>query len=308
MVIIVKILIISSLASIVLILIVLLCLFNYKKVSWSLGYKVLMGGSSLVFNGGFDGISDSDSDCQAESSKGKGLLNSNLINIRGIEMEIHNFRRSATDMGSPIEKYNISGSNSSGSFTEVKYEGKGKGKAVSVPINKDFSSSSRSQDFKNVMGVGSSSRSQDFKNVMGVGNSGPWDSKPSPAREIPNRSLRPGDRDTWYTNKSTSENSPAREIPNRSISSGDNGSLYRSDLPINKRVRFRSYISVFEIERVEVEVEAKIEKPKKLNISSKSSYSEASPDVLSHGQPQINNPASNRDMPSLLKDFFKKEK
>ena len=61
------------------------------------------------------------------------------------------------------------------------------------------------------------------------------------------------------------------------------------------------------------EIERRVEQNLETNnknffISSKSSNSEASPNLISHGHGQLNNPASNRDMKSLLKDLFKKFK
>jgi hypothetical protein len=46
----------------------------------------------------------------------------------------------------------------------------------------------------------------------------------------------------------------------------------------------------------------------KFELPSKSTNSEASPNLISHGHGQINNPSSNRDIHSLLKDLFKKFK
>lgn len=97
-----------------------------------------------------------------------------------------------------------------------------------------------------------------------------------------------------------------------------------------KKVKFNEITQVVEIDRVEPEPDLKINN-KKYYISPKSSNSEASPNLISHGhgqinnpastsnseaspninsQAQINNPASNRDnfAYTYIKDLFKKFK
>lgn len=128
------------------------------------------------------------------------------------------------------------------------------------------------------IGLSSSSRFMDFKSVIGLGNPCPWAITPPP-RGTPNLPLP------------CSEGEDVVQVtPNISLpsSEGENGLQGR------------------EIER---RVEQNLEtNNKNFFISSKSSNSEASPNLISHGHGQLNNPASNRDMKSLLKDLFKKFK
>jgi len=98
---------------------------------------------------------------------------------------------------------------------------------------------------------------------MGLGNPCPWNVSPPPLRETP------------YIPFCSSE-----------------------DQTNNKKVRFNKNVQVIEIERVEPYLE-KINN--KFYIPSKSSNSEASPDLISHGQGQINPPSSNGDKQSIFK-------
>lgn len=118
-------------------------------------------------------------------------------------------------------------------------------------------------------GITSSSRFTDFKYVMGLGNPCPWVNSPTPPHESP-------------------------KLPLCSVESEPDPS-YKSDHTI-KKVRLN-------------EIEQKLEtNNQKFFMSSKSSNSEPTPDLISKGVGEINNPnpASDKDMQSRIKDLFKK--
>lgn len=135
-------------------------------------------------------------------------------------------------------------------------------------------------------GISSSSRFMDFKYLMGLNNPCPWAITPPPPSESPNLPL------------SSAEAEPEP--------------FNTTDPTITShRVRFSDKVQVLKIENESVEPNLKTIN-KIWNIPSKSSNPEASPDLISHAQGQINNPASNtntnRDLQSHLKGLFKKFK
>ena len=125
-------------------------------------------------------------------------------------------------------------------------------------------------------GIRNSAAFKDFKYLTGLGNPCPWAITP-PIREIPSIPLCSSEGETDHSNT--------------------------SDHTIKKKVRFKDCVQVVEIERVEQNLE-KINN--KFYIASKYSNSEASPNLISHGHGQLNNPASNRDLQSIFKGLFKK--
>lgn len=126
-------------------------------------------------------------------------------------------------------------------------------------------------------GMRTSSRFNDFIYLTGLGNPCPWKMTPPVTHETTNIPLC----------SSEAEPEPS----------------YTSDLIIKKKVRFNDDVQVIEIERVEPNLE---KFNNKFYIPSKSSNSEASPDLNSQAQGKINNPASNKDMQSIFKGLFKK--
>jgi hypothetical protein len=121
-------------------------------------------------------------------------------------------------------------------------------------------------------GMNSSSRFMDFKYVMGLGNPCPWEKTPTPPRESSKLPL------------CTAESEPEPS--------------YKGDHTI-KKVRLNEIVDV----KPNLETNNQ-----KIFISSKSSNSEPSPDLISQGVGEINNPnpASDKDTQSRIKDLFKK--
>jgi hypothetical protein len=117
-----------------------------------------------------------------------------------------------------------------------------------------------------------SSKFNDFKYIMGLANPNPWDNNPFPTRETTNIPVGIGEGE--FSNRTS----------HKQVINNDN--VHAQILSIGGE---------------------NLEK-NKIYITSKSSESEASPNQISHGKGQINNPASNSDMISLLKDLLKKFK
>jgi hypothetical protein len=93
---------------------------------------------------------------------------------------------------------------------------------------------------------------------------------------------------------------PTREITNIPVGHGEAEFSNRTS---HRQVRLNENVH----EQILAIGGEKLEK-NKIYITSKSSESEASPDLNSQGQGKINNPASNSDMISLLKNILKKFK
>jgi hypothetical protein len=157
---------------------------------------------------------------------------------------------------------------SKGTMTEVNPEGK----AVPIPIQ---------------TGIGTSSRFMGFKYLMGIANPCPWGKTPTPPLDLPSLPLSLEEAEPEHSNTSEANHTIKKVRFN------------------DKKVRFNDIVEVVEIERVEQNLETN---NKKFYISSKSSNSEASPNLISHGQGQINNPASDSDVLKHLKDLNNKFK
>ena len=271
-----------------------------------------MGASCVIVRGGFEGLGDPDLDSQHETQKYASNLNRSLSIT---EVERDSFSMSATQM-----EYHRQRENSKGTLPPVNHEGK----AVPIPIQ---------------IGLSSSSRLMDFKSVIGLGNPCPWAITPPP-RGTPNLPLPPLH---LSIGQMSSEGEDVVQVtPNISLpplhlsigqmsSEGDDGLqvTFNISLPSSEgedvvhgtpnislpplHLSIGQMSSEGENGQQGREIERRVEQNLETNnknffISSKSSNSEASPNLISHGHGQLNNPASNRDMKSLLKDLFKKFK
>jgi hypothetical protein len=117
-----------------------------------------------------------------------------------------------------------------------------------------------------------SSKFNNFKYIMGLAHTNPWDNNPFSTREITNIPVGRGEGD--FSNRTS-----------------------------HRQVRLNENVH----EQILAIGGENLEK-NKIYIISKSSESEAAPDLNTQGQGKINNPASNRDMISLLKNILKKFK
>ncbi len=117
-----------------------------------------------------------------------------------------------------------------------------------------------------------SSKFNDFKYIMGLPQPNPWDNNPFSTREITNIPVGRGEGD--FSNRTS-----------------------------HRQVRLNENVH----EQILAIGGENLEK-NKIYIKSKSSESEAAPDLNSQGQGKINNPASNSDMITPLKNILKKFK
>jgi len=149
---------------------------------------------------------------------------------------------------------------------------KSKGKGKLTDVNPPLEGQAQPTAIPIPKGFMNSSKFNDFKYIMGLANPNPWDNNPFPARDTTNIQVGRGEGD--FSNKTSHRQERLNENVHEQILKIGGENIERN----------------------------------KIYITSKSSESEASPNLNSHGQGKINNPASNRDMISLLKNILKKFK
>lgn len=156
-------------------MIVLFCLFNYKKLSGYLPQKTVLGVTCVIVRGGFEGLGDPSFEAQPETPNATHMLNRSLTNT---EVERDSLALSASQM-----EYQRQKSNSKGKLPAVNQEGP----AEPIPIQ-----------------TGTSSRLLDFNYVMGLGNPCPWAISHSPPSVTPNLQLSRADGENEPTGVPTS--------------------------------------------------------------------------------------------------------
>jgi len=147
-----------------------------------------------------------------------------------------------------------------------------KGKAKLIDVNPPGGAQAQPTAIPIPKSFMNSSKFIDFKYIMGLGNPNPWENNPFPTRETTNFPVGRGEGE--FSNKTS-----------------------------HRQVRLNENVH----EQILVIGGENLEK-NKIYITSKSSESEAAPDLNSQGHGKINNPASNSDMISLLKNILKKFK
>lgn len=255
------------LATILYNLIVLFCFFNYNKLSGYLPNKAVMAATCVIVRGGFEGLGEPGLDAQHETHNATHRLNRSLTQT---EAERDSLSMSATQM-----EYNRQRENSKGTLPSVGYAYPDS-PAVPIPIQKGINNT-RPRWFL------------DGHSLTGLGGACPWVNNPSPPLAMPGTPNFPV---SLSSVEIVSEHS---SVP-RGVSS-------LAAEPTIKKVRFKDVVVLVEIDKDKPILE------KNNNIfckSAKSAISDASPDIISHGQGQINNPSSKRDLTSHLKDLLKK--